>query len=78
MKQKCVILIDGSNFYYKLKDLEMHNLLSFDFTKFSKLVARTNQVVEYVGFSHKPSVAMVSFCSESTLLKKDDLLPFIR
>lgn len=31
------------------------------------------KIVEYVGFSHKPSVAMVSFCSESTLLKKEDL-----
>jgi uncharacterized LabA/DUF88 family protein len=31
------------------------------------------KIVEYVGFSHKPSVAMVSFCTESTLLKKEDL-----
>ena len=34
------------------------------------------KVVEYVGFSHKPSVAMVRFCSESTLLKKEDLAKF--
>jgi hypothetical protein len=33
--------------------------------------------VEYVGFSHKPSVAMVANCSESTLLKKEDLASFI-
>lgn len=176
MRQKCVILIDGSNFYYKLKDLKLHNLLSFDFAKFSNFIARKNQIVsicyyvgrirqdgsakteklfdsqqkllgqlkkhnvsyqfgyllktdgayhekgvdvqiavdmlvtayenladriilissdtdlapaikkvrekrkivEYVGFSHRPSVAMVSFCSESTLLKKEDLLPFIK
>ncbi len=32
--------------------------------------------VEYVGFSHRPSIAMVRHCSESRLLKKDDLLPF--
>lgn len=30
-------------------------------------------VVEYVGFSHQPSVAMVRFCNESTLLKKEDI-----
>lgn len=175
MKQKCVILIDGSNFYFKLKDLGLHSLLSFDFGKFASFIARSNQIVsvgyyvgrirqdgsakteklfnaqqkligrlkkhkvsyhfgyllksagiyhekgvdvqiavdmlvaayediadriiivssdtdlepairkakekskivEYVGFSHKASVAMVSFCSESTLLKKEDLLPFV-
>jgi uncharacterized LabA/DUF88 family protein len=38
---------------------------------------KKGKIVEYVGFSHKPSVAMVSFCSESTLLKKEDLLPLI-
>ena len=175
MKKKCVILIDGSNFYFKLKDLGLHDLLTFNFSKFSNLLARSNQivsvgyyigrirqdgsakseklfnaqqkllgklkkhnisyhlgyllkndgvyhekgvdvqiavdmlvaayeniadriiivssdtdlepairkakekgkVVEYVGFSHKASVAMVSFCSESTLLRKEDLLPLI-
>lgn len=176
MKQRCVILIDGSNFYFKLKDLKLHNLLSFDFSKFASHIARFNKIisvcyyvgrirqdgstktkklfdaqqkllgklkkhkvfyqfgyllksdgvyhekgvdvqiavdmlvaayenttdriilvssdtdlepairkarekgkiVEYVGFSHKPSVAMVSFCSESSLLKKEDLAPFIQ
>ena len=43
-----------------------------------KKVREKGKVVEYVGFSHKASVAMVSFCSESTLLKKEDLLPFIK
>lgn len=176
MKQKCIILIDGSNFYFKLKDLNLHNLLSFDFSAFTKLLARSHKVVgacyyvgrirqdgstrteklfdaqqkligrlkkhsvsyqfgyllkssgvyhekgvdvqiavdmlvaayenvadriilvssdtdlapaikkarekgkivEYIGFSHKPSVAMVSFCSESRLLTKEDILPFIK
>lgn len=36
-------------------------------------VRAKGKIVEYVGFSHKPSIAMVSFCSESTLLKKEDL-----
>lgn len=175
-KQKCIILIDGSNFYFKLKDLGLHNLLTFDFTNFIKQIARSHtvvstcyyvgrikqdgsthtqklfdgqqkllarlkthkvaysfgyllksnnvfhekgvdvqiavdmlvatyenlcnriilvssdtdlapaikkarekgKIVEYVGFSHKPSVAMVSFCSESQLLTKEDLSNFIK
>lgn len=175
MKQKCIILIDGSNFYFKLKDLNFHRLLDFNFAKFALHLARSNKiintcyyvgrirqdgtektqklfdsqqkligklrkdkisycfgyllksdgiyhekgvdvqiavdmlvaayenkcdriilvssdtdlapaikkvrekvkVVEYIGFSHKPSVAMVSFCTESTLLKKEDLESFI-
>lgn len=175
-KKRCIILIDGSNFYFKLKDLGLHNPLSFDFTNFAAKLAdgykiihatyyigkvRTDgtehtqklfnnqrklfsylkkhsifyslgyllksdgkmrekgvdvniavdilvatyentcdriilvssdtdllpaikkakekgKAVEYVGFSHKPSVAMVANCSESTLLKKEDLLPFAK
>lgn len=175
VKQKCIIFIDGSNFYFKLKDLGLHNLLEFDFTKFAKHLSRKHKlvnvcyyvgrikqdgttksdklfnaqqkllgrlkkhnvsyafgyllksdgvfhekgvdvqiavdmlvaayedtcdriilvssdtdlapaikkvrekgkVVEYIGFSHKPSVAMVSFCSESTLLKKEDIESYI-
>jgi uncharacterized protein (TIGR00288 family) len=40
--------------------------------------AKENGVtIEYVGFSHKPSVAMVRHCSESTLLKREEVLPFL-
>lgn len=51
-KRKCIILIDGSNFYFKLKDLKLHNLLSFDFTTFAaKLVGKDALVstTYYVG-----------------------------
>ncbi|MDO8658678.1 MAG: NYN domain-containing protein [Candidatus Levybacteria bacterium] len=50
--QRCLILIDGSNFYFKLKDLKLHNLLEFDFSKFAKFLARSKKIVEsryYVG-----------------------------
>jgi uncharacterized LabA/DUF88 family protein len=175
MKQRCIILIDGSNFYFKLKDLKLHNLLTFDFSKLVSRLSRSNKVVktcyyvgrvrqdgtaktqklfdgqqkllgnlkkhkisyslgyllksdgkfhekgvdiqiavdmlvaayenlcdkiilissdtdlapaikktrqegkivEYVGFSHKPSVAMISFCSESILLTKEDLAKLV-
>jgi len=34
-------------------------------------------IIEYIGFSHQPSLAMIANCSESTLLKKDDIEPLI-
>ncbi len=43
-----------------------------------KKAREKGKIVEYVGFSHKASVGMVSFCSESRLLTKEDLLPFIK
>jgi uncharacterized LabA/DUF88 family protein len=174
-KSKAIVLIDGSNFYFKLKDLKLNNLLGFNFTDFIKLLAGKNQIektvyyigavrtdgtdktkrlfqdqrkllaglkqqgikyslgyllkssgkfhekgvdvniavdilvatyeklcqriilvssdtdllpavkkarekgiiVEYVGFSHRPSLAMIANCTESRLLKKDDLVKLI-
>ena len=173
-KKKCFILIDGSNFYFKLKDLKLHNLLVFDFSGFAKMLAgkykivhsvyhigavrtdgtkranklhsnqqklfshlkkhkyryslgfllkskgkfhekgvdvniagdiyvatyenlcdhfilvssdtdllpavkkarQKNKTIEYIGFSHQPSLAMIANCNESRLLRKEDLLPF--
>ncbi|PIS15968.1 hypothetical protein COT62_00920 [Candidatus Roizmanbacteria bacterium CG09_land_8_20_14_0_10_41_9] len=176
MKQKrCFVIIDGSNFYFKLKDLELHHLINFNFSEFVQLLVGKNRFVdatyyigkvktdhsdktkimhanqqrlfahlskhhikyslgyllksdgkfhekgvdvnmavdilvatyenlcdhiilvssdtdllpaikkskekgktiEYIGFSHSPSLAMIANCSESRLLKKEDLLPFI-
>ncbi len=173
--KRCIILIDGSNFYFKLKDLKLHNLLEFDFSNFALKLAgkekivhatyyigkirtdgtkRTNiihanqqklfghlkkhnfnyslgyllksdgkfhekgvdvnmavdilvaayenicdriiivssdtdllpavkkarekkKIVEYIGFSHMKSYAMMNNCSKYTLLTKKDLLPFV-
>src|SRR3989344_8018964 len=173
---RCIVLIDGSNFYFKLRDLKLHNLLNFNFSGFTKMLAgeenkivhaiyyvgkiRTDgtkktkimfdnqqklishlkkhnykyslgylmkndggyhekgvdvniavdilvatyenlcdriilvssdtdllpaivkvkekgKLIEYIGFSHKPSVAMVANCSESRLLKKEELEQFL-
>lgn len=172
--KRYIIIIDGSNFYFKLKDLKLQNLLNFDLSQFikklvgqGKLISCTyyvgkirtdgsektqqlfnNQrklfshlkknkiryslgyllkangnfhekgvdvniavdmlvatyeklcdhivlissdtdllpaikkarhkglIIEYIGFAHKPSLAMVANCSKSRLLKKEDLLPF--
>jgi len=170
-----MVIIDGSNFYFKLKELKLHNLLNLNFSSFIKNLAKNYKVVdscyyvgkvktgnneksktmhadqqrllahlrthkvryslgyllksggryhekgvdvnmavdmmrsiykdlcdhiilissdtdllpvikeakenkktvEYVGFSHQPSLAMIANCNESTLLKVDDILPFI-
>lgn len=175
MAKNCIVLIDGSNFYFKLKDLKLHQLLNFDFSRFIKhltkdykiiqttyyvgairtdgttkvqkmfnnqrkllahlrkhklsyslgyllrskgkfhekgvdvniavdivsgalkgkydrcilvssdtdllpailMAQEAGKTVEYIGFSHQPSLAMVANCSESRLLKKEDLLPFV-
>jgi hypothetical protein len=46
MKQaRVLILIDGSNFYFKLRDLQLHHLLSFDFSGFASFLARKHTLV---------------------------------
>src|SRR3990167_11056564 len=52
IKERCLILIDGSNFYFKLKDTKVKDLLNFDFTSFTKFVSRSQKVTNvkyYVG-----------------------------
>lgn len=51
MKRRVIILIDGSNFYFKLKDLGL-NRIPFDFSSLAKLLAKGDKVVDaiyYVG-----------------------------
>ncbi len=51
-KTNVLIIIDGSNFYFKLKDLGYNNLLSFDFSSFSKFLSNGYRLVQstyYVG-----------------------------
>jgi len=38
-KSRCAVFIDGSNFYFKLKELGFRNLLEFDFSGFVKMLA---------------------------------------
>lgn len=52
MKERVVALIDGSNFYYKLKDLKLNNLLKFNFGSFVNLLVGNGSLIEscyYVG-----------------------------
>ena len=51
-KNKCIIIIDGSNFYFKLKGLGLHNLLDFDFSGFIKMLSNDEEIVHatyYIG-----------------------------
>ena len=43
-RERCIILIDGSNFYFKLRDLKLHHLLTFDFTGFTRLLAGKREI----------------------------------
>lgn len=43
-----------------------------------KKAKEKGKTVEYIGFSHQPSVAMVANCSKSRLLTREDLSPFIK
>ncbi|HYT37253.1 MAG TPA: NYN domain-containing protein [Ktedonobacteraceae bacterium] len=53
MKQaRAIVLIDGSNFYFKLKDLGFSHLLNFDFSGFATLLAGSDRLIQatyYIG-----------------------------
>ena len=45
-KRKCVVLIDGSNFYFKLKEFKFNSpLLNFNFSSFLKFLAGEDKIV---------------------------------
>jgi hypothetical protein len=75
-KERCIVLIDGSNFYFKLKNLQLHNLLNLDFSGFVGSLINGNDLVGttyYVGAvrtdgtpRHKPySITSVSYSPTS-------------
>lgn len=51
-KKKVAIYFDGSNFYYKLRELKLPNITYFNYGKFSKWLARDRDIISkryYVG-----------------------------
>lgn len=51
-RENCLILIDGSNFYFKLRELNVHRLLNLDFLAFIRFLANDlhiNNCYYYVG-----------------------------
>lgn len=50
--KKTLVQIDGSNFYFKLKDLKLHNLLNFDLSKFISFLIKNDSLksaIYYIG-----------------------------
>lgn len=41
-KEKVFIQIDGNNFYHRLKEMELKNLLSFDYKKLADFILNRN------------------------------------
>jgi hypothetical protein len=44
-KKKSIVQIDGSNFYFKLKNLHLQNLLKFDFSSFAGMLTGDGELV---------------------------------
>lgn len=50
--ERAIIRVDGSNFYFKLRDLKLHQLLTFNFSDFAKAITGSRRLVSatyYVG-----------------------------
>lgn len=50
MAVRCLILIDGSDFFFKLKKLQLRRLLTLNFTAFKDLLCRDASVVKATYF----------------------------
>lgn len=51
-KERVFIIIDGNNFYHRLKELNLSNLLSFDYEKFAQFLVGRRKLVSknyYIG-----------------------------
>jgi uncharacterized LabA/DUF88 family protein len=52
MHKRVAVFIDGSNFYFKMKDLRLRDLFQFNFSQFIQYLAQGDQVVKatyYIG-----------------------------
>jgi len=52
MKNRVFIIIDGSNFYHRLKEIKLKDLLNFDYERFSQFLAGKRKLVSkkyYIG-----------------------------
>ena len=53
MNKKCVVLIDGSNFYFKLKEFHLQNLLNCDLTGLIKYLCGAYVLIKSVYYIGK-------------------------
>ena len=73
-KKRCIVLIDGSNFYFKLKDLELHNLLSLDFSQFLLHLSKKYDLVSATYYIGKVKTDGSEKLEECTPINKSSLL----
>ncbi len=71
--ERAIVLIDGSNFYFKLRDLKLHQLLTFDFSHFAKTITGNRHLISatyYVGKVRTDGTARTQelFNNQRTLL----------
>jgi uncharacterized LabA/DUF88 family protein len=45
MPERVFLIIDGNNFYHRLKELELRNLLNFDYEKFTQFLVSKRKLV---------------------------------
>ncbi|MBI2590475.1 MAG: hypothetical protein HYW33_01145 [Candidatus Blackburnbacteria bacterium] len=67
--KRVIILIDGSNFYFKLKNLELHNLLDFNFSGFLKILVGENR--EFVSATYYVGKVRTDGTERSRKLQSD-------
>ena len=67
-KERVFILIDGNNFYHRLTDL-IPALIK---------VREMKKIIEYIGFSHKPSYGLITHSDIRRLLTKEDIEQFFQ
>lgn len=48
-KQRVAVFVDGGNFYFKLKSLEMKNLTRFNYRQLAEWLARDREII-YCGY----------------------------
>ena len=52
MKERVFIIVDGSNFYHRLKEVNLSNLLNFNYGKFAEFLSNGRKIISnkyYIG-----------------------------
>ena len=81
MGERIFIIIDGSNFYHRLKETGLSGLLDFNYKEFAQFLLGERKSIAsnyYIGFSSKPSFGLIAHTDVRRLLIKDELSRFLR
>ena len=84
-KERIFIIIDGNNFYHRLKELKFRRLLSFDYEKFVQFLLRKEKLLisknYYIGAvreepNNPKSKGLITHSDIRRLLTKEDIEQF--